>query len=400
MQLIPLLTEIITYFCSFWLVRFPVSFGRSFVKTWLRIIGETIEHLLFSHRKKSNFHKPISYVWTDPITPSYVNLEDGETCYYLLGPKEGPLIILLHGFSFYSVLWNFYAKDLVQRGYRVLLFDFYGQGYSEVPSAEKTKILENKYWKQGWELLVCQTDQLLIHLNLHQEKSIVIGHSMGGLVSAKYCERFPERVEKLILMNTVGSPCHIDFFSHPLSSLLNVLQWIGDTPILGEIVILGIGAVIWLFTQLIPPDTEDLHNCLTEMDLDSPHKSSLEKNISLLWTAWSCQMQRDSGRPRVLLHALRHLPFFGDHLSTFEELDKNPSLKILLIWGLNDSIFPQVCLDNFLCRMPNTQKAILPDTNHSSFLERPWTVLNQIHEFLGTQESSFDSQVKIEEIEL
>jgi cardiolipin-specific phospholipase len=38
------------------------------------------------------------------------------------------------------------------------------------------------------------------------EKMILAGHSMGGYMSVAYCEKYPERVEKLILLSPVGVP--------------------------------------------------------------------------------------------------------------------------------------------------------------------------------------------------
>lgn len=38
------------------------------------------------------------------------------------------------------------------------------------------------------------------------DKMILAGHSMGGYLSVAYCEKYPERVEKLILLSPVGIP--------------------------------------------------------------------------------------------------------------------------------------------------------------------------------------------------
>ena len=38
------------------------------------------------------------------------------------------------------------------------------------------------------------------------EKMILAGHSMGGYMSVAYCEKYPERVERLILLSPVGVP--------------------------------------------------------------------------------------------------------------------------------------------------------------------------------------------------
>merc|ERR1712232_716971 len=39
-----------------------------------------------------------------------------------------------------------------------------------------------------------------------KEKMILAGHSMGGYFSVAYCEKYPERVDRLILISPVGVP--------------------------------------------------------------------------------------------------------------------------------------------------------------------------------------------------
>ena len=42
------------------------------------------------------------------------------------------------------------------------------------------------------------------------EKMILAGHSMGGYISVAYCERYPERVDRLILLSPAGVPVESD----------------------------------------------------------------------------------------------------------------------------------------------------------------------------------------------
>jgi len=53
--------------------------------------------------------------------------------YWLLGPEAGEKIILIHGLSIPSLIWKDVAPTLASRGYRVLLYDLYGRGYSDAP---------------------------------------------------------------------------------------------------------------------------------------------------------------------------------------------------------------------------------------------------------------------------
>ena len=37
-------------------------------------------------------------------------------------------------------------------------------------------------------------------------KLVVVGHSLGGYLAVAYAERFPERVERIVLLSPVGIP--------------------------------------------------------------------------------------------------------------------------------------------------------------------------------------------------
>lgn len=38
------------------------------------------------------------------------------------------------------------------------------------------------------------------------DKMVLAGHSMGGYISVAYCERYPQHVERLLLLSPVGVP--------------------------------------------------------------------------------------------------------------------------------------------------------------------------------------------------
>ena len=38
------------------------------------------------------------------------------------------------------------------------------------------------------------------------EKMVLAGHSMGGYLSVAYCEKYPQRVDRLLLLSPAGIP--------------------------------------------------------------------------------------------------------------------------------------------------------------------------------------------------
>ena len=58
-------------------------------------------------------------------------LSRGATHYQFLGLRGGPLAICVHGLSTPSFVFEALAAFLIGRGYRVLIYDHYGRGYSD-----------------------------------------------------------------------------------------------------------------------------------------------------------------------------------------------------------------------------------------------------------------------------
>ena len=101
---------------------------------------------------------------------------------------KGSAIVLLHGFLESSTMW----KDLIpqlSKQHAVLILDFPGHGKSEIVSDV-----------HSMELMAEVVDELLQFIKI--TTAIFIGHSMGGYVALAFAELFPEKVEKLILLNS------------------------------------------------------------------------------------------------------------------------------------------------------------------------------------------------------
>ena len=120
---------------------------------------------------------------------SFIALSDGVTHYELAGPDSAKLIVLVHGFSVPFYIWDSTFNYLVKQGYRVLRYDEFGRGYSDRPDKAYTAAFLRK---QLLELL----DSLLI-----QQVEALAGLSFGGPVTTDFIAHYPDRVNKLILVD-------------------------------------------------------------------------------------------------------------------------------------------------------------------------------------------------------
>ena len=121
-----------------------------------------------------------------------VQLSNGFT-YYKLGNKETNAIpvVLVHGFSVPSYIWDPTFKLLSDNGYFVISLDLYGRGFSENVDEIYTD-----------ELFANQVIELLQKLNIDSAK--FLGLSNGGRVISKIADINPSIVEELIYVASSG----------------------------------------------------------------------------------------------------------------------------------------------------------------------------------------------------
>jgi len=97
-------------------------------------------------------------------------------------------MVLLHGFLESSRMWIPLIPEL-SKTVRIVIIDLPGMGESGV-------ISENHSMELMAEVVAMGLDHLQVRT------AIMVGHSMGGYVTLAYAEMFPERVEKIVLLNS------------------------------------------------------------------------------------------------------------------------------------------------------------------------------------------------------
>lgn len=111
-------------------------------------------------------------------------LTDGVTAYMDYGPKDGVPIVIVHGGTLGSMAYQGYVPPLVGDGWRVILYDQYGRGFSDRSKAPLTI-----------DLMRTQLRDLLDHLAI--EKAHLFGVSFGGAVIARFAAEHGDRVRSL-----------------------------------------------------------------------------------------------------------------------------------------------------------------------------------------------------------
>ena len=145
--------------------------------------------------------RPLDAMLSDyqyPYEVHFINLKsqdnDLKMAYMDVKPQKsnGKTIMLLHGKNFNGAYWQRTAKDLSEKGFRVIIPDQIGFGKSSKP----------KHYQFSFSQLAENTKAILDELNI--DKTIVLGHSMGGMVATRFTLLYPEKVQQLILENPIG----------------------------------------------------------------------------------------------------------------------------------------------------------------------------------------------------
>jgi pimeloyl-ACP methyl ester carboxylesterase len=153
---------------------------------------------------------------TKPASPDIgrvLDLPGGDLQVREDGAQKGTPVVLLHGFAS-SMHWWTPLVERLGRDFRLIRIDLLGHGGSEKP---------DKGYSIGH-----QAEQVLRVLTLLRvERAVIVGHSMGGMVTTALAERDPRRVEGMVLIDT---PPDKDSGELPFTARL------GFVPVIGEAV--------------------------------------------------------------------------------------------------------------------------------------------------------------------
>jgi len=122
--------------------------------------------------------------------PNYVEIEGMRMHYLDEGPKDGPILLLLHGQPVWSFLYRKMIKELVPKGYRCIAPDMLGMGKSDKPIKEAFH-----YFDRHCDMML----DLIKQLGLTNITAFV--QDWGSLIGTRLVGENPDLFARLVLAN-------------------------------------------------------------------------------------------------------------------------------------------------------------------------------------------------------
>jgi pimeloyl-ACP methyl ester carboxylesterase len=182
--------------CGFWLSNYLAA-GRQ-VKTRHQITKSPRERILSQLSPAEQAILP----YPPSVLPGSraVDTPYGVLWVYEWGPTTGQKILLLAGATTPVISLGPLGNDLVSRGYRVMIFDYFGRGYSDYPVdiPQDTRLY-------NMQMLLALASSPLRNEPWASEKGFhLLGYSLGGGIVVEFARYFPHLVRSLTLVTPGG----------------------------------------------------------------------------------------------------------------------------------------------------------------------------------------------------
>jgi pimeloyl-ACP methyl ester carboxylesterase len=269
-------------------------------------------------------------------TGTFARLSAGHTYYEVAGANGAQTVVLVHGTTLPSFVWDHNFQVLAQTGLRVLRYDLYGRGLSDRPDAPYDS-----------NFFVKQLDELLARIAPGRPVDLV-GFSLGGIVVSEFTRRHPDRVRKVVLISPAGVGTEL-----PLAAKLAMV------PGVGEYIMRVAG------TRQLTPSRRNLRHPDQYPDFDAAYLKTI----------------RFQGSRRAVLETLRNMPL-NDYEPGYRALG-TLGKPILLLWGQHDGVVPFSTSDRMREAVRPTRFVAIEDAGHLSNYERPNIVNTALVDFLA-----------------
>lgn len=276
----------------------------------------------------------------------FYNINGQEIHVHEAGKLQRQPVLLIHG---WSSSWYAMSPLIPQftRRYHCMAVDL--PGYGQSPP------LQQRVTMEAYADLLAE----LIKRTSPNQQAVLVGHSMGGMISLTLAMRHPKLVERMVLLCPTISG-HLSMFINVYTRPITMLESI---PLLDKI------------SGLLEPYVEGITDKIMRPASFAEHSSvSIEDYERLREDA------RRPGQGRIRAQCFSAMRA-GDLRGRLNGIKKIPSL---VIWGMEDNTVPLRDASALVDEWPDIDLRILPKVSHWPQFESPELTRRHIKAFLGT----------------
>ncbi len=289
-----------------------------------------------------------------PFTPQRFEVRPGIAMSYLdEGPRDAPVVLMLHGNPSWSYYWRHLVLALRDR-YRCIVPDHVGMGLSDKPDDGPDASPRYIY---TLESRIADLTRLLDKLEIDDPLTLAV-HDWGGMIGFGWAQTHARQVARLVITNTAAFPM-------PAAKALPWQLRLGRDSKLGALAIRGVnafaagaarqGVVRPMAPEVRAPDV-------------APDDSGAHRIATLRFVQDIPLEQGDAAFARVAT-AGKRLHEFADR-------------PAIIGWGLEDFVFDHHFLESFKRALPKAEVHAWADAGHYVMEDKHEVLVPAIREFL------------------
>jgi len=264
-----------------------------------------------------------------PFKRNFIDLNDQQ--YHYVNEGQGEPVVMVHG----NPSWSFYYRNLVtglSDTHQCIVPDHIGCGLSDKP--------DDTDYDYTLSQRIDDLDALLTHLNIDKNITLVV-HDWGGMIGLGYAQRYPERIKRLVILNTAA-------FHMPSTKKFPFALWLGRNTLLGSVLVRGfnafssIASYIGVKRKAMPSDVREAYV--------APF-NSWKNRISTLRFIQDIPLKPED----------RNYQLVSDIADNLQKLSELP---VLICWGLKDFVFDKHFLEVWCEYFPQAQVHEFADCGH------------------------------------
>jgi len=284
----------------------------------------------------------------------HMTIHGHRVAYRTAGDGDGPLLVLVHGITSTSATWEPIMPRLAERGFSVLAPDLLGHGESAKPRGDYSL---GAYASGVRDLMVA----------LGHERATFVGHSLGGGVAMQLAYQFPERCERLVLVDSGGLGREVNLLLR--AATLPGAEYVLPLLATGGLLDAGrsVGRLLERVGLRVMTDVEEMargHASLQEPGARAAFVNTLRTII-------------DPG---------------GQRVSATDRLYLAENVPFLTVWGARDPIIPVEHGYATHELVPNSRLEVFDDAGHFPHVDEPQRFADLLLEFIeGTEPAAVES---------